>query len=180
MLQQCLSPLSSYSLEYWPWVHLLVQRKRWFQRLSQLRLPVPQPVWVQLRAGTAFPVAGLLGSTGKGGQTHAQWCGWDACPDKLSKLHSPKHGEEDALFMHLLLRCKGRWCFRVKGRQDIFDVIPFKFKVQFKDQWNYLIFAFWVFKLLKSNRSPSFKKPPVKYKNANQVSSQKDIFSQKN
>lgn len=51
------------------------------------------------------------------------------------KLYSPKHGEEDALFMHLLLRCKGRWCFRVKGRQDIFDVIPFKFKVQFKVQF---------------------------------------------
>jgi len=58
----------------------------------------------------------------------------------------------------------------VKGRQDVFDGIPLKFK----DQQNYLIFAFSVFKFLKSLA------PLLKKQKANQVPSQKDFFSRKN
>lgn len=40
--------------------------------------------------------------------TYTVTCGWHACLGELSKLRSPKYGEEEAPFIHLIPRCKGR------------------------------------------------------------------------
>lgn len=153
-----LSPLSSCSLEHWPWVHLRLQQQRWFQVLSPSSASLPCSV-SEFSWGQALPSPWLccLAARAKEPDTCTVTCACHACPGKPSKLHS-QNMVKRRLFMHLISRCKGRWCFRMKGTQDIFGVNPFKFKVQFKDQWNYLMFAFWVFKFLKSNWSPSFKK----------------------
>lgn len=60
---------------------------------------------------------------------HAQWyvAGMPVLVNFLSYL-SPKSGEEEAPFIHLLPRCKGRWCFKVKGRMFLM-VFPLSSKI---------------------------------------------------